>query len=63
MIFRTEANMLRYRIRLQGLAPEQEYRLEGTDQTYTGASLMDGGILLPRSWGDFAPVELIFTAV
>lgn len=61
MIFRTEANMLRYPLRLQGLAPEKRYRLEGTEQVYTGAALMEAGILLPRSWGDYTPVEMLFT--
>lgn len=63
MIFRTEANMLRYPIRLQGLVQEKRYQLEGTEQIYTGAALMEAGILLPRSWGDYAPVELVFTEV
>lgn len=63
MIFRTEANMLRYPIRLQGLVPEKRYQLEGTEQIYTGAALMEAGILLPQSWGDYAPVELVFTEV
>lgn len=61
IIFQTEANMLRYRIRLQGLVSEKRYRLEGTEQIYTGAALMEAGILLPRSWGDYTPVEMLFT--
>lgn len=63
MIFRTEANMLRYPVRLQGLAAGKRYRLEDTEQEYTGAALMEAGILLPRSRGDYAPVELVFTEV
>lgn len=63
MIFRTEANMLRYPVRLQGLAAGKRYRLEDTEQEYTGAALMEAGILLPRSQGDYAPVELVFAEV
>lgn len=63
MIFRTEANMLRYPVRLQGLAAGKRYRLEDTEQEYTGAALMEAGILLPRSRGDYAPVELVFAEV
>ena len=58
MIFRTEPNMLRYFVKLRGLAPEKEYAVDGTDKVYTGRALMEGGILLPKSWGDFFPVEL-----
>ncbi|MGN0450666.1 MAG: alpha-galactosidase [Acutalibacteraceae bacterium] len=58
MIFRTEPNMLRYSVKLRGLAPEKEYAVDGTDKVYTGRALMEGGILLPKSWGDFFPVEI-----
>lgn len=63
MIFRTEANMLRYPVRLQGLAAGKRYRLEGAEQEYTGTALMEAGILLPRAWGDYTSVELVFTEV
>lgn len=56
MIFRTEANMLRYPIKLRGLCPDKKYVLEGS--VYTGKALMEGGILLPKVWGDYFPVEM-----
>lgn len=63
MIFRTEANMLRYPVRLRGLDGTKRYRLNETGQIYTGQALMEAGILLPKAWGDYAPVELYFTEV
>ena len=58
MIFRTEPNMLRYSVKLRGLAPEKEYVIDGEEKVHTGRALMEGGILLPKSWGDFFPVEI-----
>lgn len=63
MIFRTEANMLRYPVRLRGLDAAKKYRLNETGQIYTGKALMEAGILLPKAWGDYVPVELCFTQV
>lgn len=63
MIFRTEANMLRYPVRLRGLDGAKQYRLNETGQIYTGQALMEAGILLPKAWGDYVPVELYFTEV
>lgn len=63
MIYRTEANMFRYSIRLRGLSEEKSYKLESDGNVYSGKALMNGGILLPRSWGDYFPVELHFTEV
>ncbi len=60
MQFRTEPNMVRYVVRLRGLSSEKQYRLEGTEQVYSGAALMYGGVLLPRSWGDYTPVSMHF---
>jgi alpha-galactosidase len=64
MIFRTEPNMLRYPIRLIGLDGAKRYRLESSVEVYTGRALMEVGILmLPKSWGDYAPIEMYFTEV
>jgi alpha-galactosidase len=60
MIFRTEPNLLRYGIKLRGLDPDRNYVLDGV--SYSGSALMQGGILLPRSWGDYAPVSMHFVA-
>lgn len=63
MIYRTEPNMLRYPIRLRGLSEGKSYRLESDGTVYTGRALMNGGILLPRPWGDYVPVELHLTEI
>lgn len=60
VIFRSEANMLRTSVRLRGAAPDRLYRLEGTENVYTGAALIEGGILLPDTWGDFTTAEMHF---
>jgi alpha-galactosidase len=60
LIFRTSPNSLRYNIKLRGLLPDKKYVLCGTDEVYSGDALMNGGILLPKTWGDYAPVELYF---
>lgn len=61
-IFHTEPNHTQYHIRLRGLLPEINYRLAENGNIYSGAALMNGGILLPKSWGDYAPVEMHFIA-
>ncbi|BBF44803.1 alpha-galactosidase [Lachnospiraceae bacterium KM106-2] len=63
VIFRTEASSLRYRICLRGLEETMQYELVGTEQSYSGQALMNGGVLLPRTWGDYAPIELYFRAM
>lgn len=50
-------------VKLQGLIPDASYRLEGGDQTYSGASLMYGGISFPLTWGDYPAHQLYFTRV
>ena len=58
MIFRTEPNMTRYAVKLRGLIPDKKYVVDGDNTIYTGKALMEGGILLPKPWGDFFPIEL-----
>ena len=58
MIFRTEPNMTRYSVKLRGLIPDKKYVVDGDNTIYTGKALMEGGILLPKPWGDFFPIEL-----
>ncbi len=62
VIFRTEPNRTQYIIKLRGLLPEADYRLAENGEVYKGSALMNGGIMLPKSWGDNAPVEMHFTA-
>ena len=60
VIFRTEPNRTQYLIKLRGLLPDAEYRLDNSGGVYKGSALMNGGILLPKSWGDNYPVEMHF---
>lgn len=63
MLFHAEANVLRRTVQLRGLDAEKRYRLDGTEQIYTGAALMAGGVLLPKAWGDYTPVTMHFSEV
>lgn len=57
MVYRTEPNMKRKSIKLEGLNPDYQYQVNGSSEVYSGAALMKGGILLPKAWGDYCPVE------
>lgn len=57
MVFRTEPNMKRIAVKAV-LSPDSQYRIEDSSELYSGAALMNGGILLPRTWGDYCPIEL-----
>lgn len=63
LIFRTEPNSLRYNIKLKGLDKDSNYKLDNSDIIYTGESLMNGGILLPKSTGDYFPINLHFKKI
>ncbi|MDO4621721.1 MAG: alpha-galactosidase [Eubacteriales bacterium] len=63
MLFHAQPNMKQAALRLQGLDAQACYTLSGTDAVYTGAALMNGGILLPPYWGDYSPVEMQFRKV
>ena len=39
-------------IRLQGLDPKMDYRIEGTDHVYGGDLLMNAGLQVENLWGD-----------
>lgn len=41
------------RIKLHGLDPKKQYRIEGQERMYYGDTLMHAGILIPNMWGDF----------
>ena len=60
MIFFTEANRLRSIVRLRGLDRQKQYQLVETNFVCNGQALMEGGVLLPKAWGDYMPVELHF---
>ncbi|MCD8156661.1 MAG: alpha-galactosidase [Clostridiales bacterium] len=63
MIFHAEPNMLRSPLCLRGLEPGKRYRSREDGAVYTGRALMDAGILLPKAWGDYVPVECYMEAV
>ena len=58
MIYRTEPNMNRKAVKLMGLDESAEYIDTASGETYRGSALMNGGILLPASWGDYFPIEM-----
>ena len=60
VIFRTEPNRTQYLIKLRGLLPDTNYRLAENGEVYKGRALMNGGILLPKSWGDYVSIEMHF---
>ena len=47
-------------IKLCGLSAEKTYRLEGTDQVYSGAALLRGGYSFALPFGDYAAMQLHF---
>jgi alpha-galactosidase len=63
MVYQSRSNTIRYNIKLRGLNENKKYKLSGTEEIYTGRALMCGGILLPKEWGDYFPIEFYFTEV
>lgn len=63
IVFRAEPNMLRYPIHLRGLDSDKKYRLREDGVIYSGNALMKGGILLPKTEGDYVPVEMYLEAI
>ena len=51
------------RLRLKGLDPDAQYRLEGTEQVYSGRMLMNAGYYQCPIFGDYGSVLLHFTRV
>ncbi len=58
MIFRAAPNSKRAVLCLQGLKENGYYAVSGSEEIYSGAALMNGGVLLPMARGDYMPVEL-----
>lgn len=50
-------------IRLSGLDENRLYRLEGSEEIYTGAALMHAGVGVPVLMGDYPAAQLYFTSV
>ena len=50
-------------VRLHGLAADRHYRLEGTDEVYLGAALMQGGCGVKVYAGDYPAVQLHYVEV
>jgi alpha-galactosidase len=49
---RAKANAKSIKLRLEGLKPDIVYRLEGSNEHYTGDMLTKGGFLFGGFWGD-----------
>ena len=58
LVYETEPNALRRRVRLRGLDPKAVYR-DADGMRRTGQALMTGGLLLPVTSGTDAPVTVI----
>ena len=58
VIYRSQSNTLRRRLRLRGLDAKAHYRINGGEATYTGSALMAGGVLLPKTSGDDVAFEM-----
>ena len=60
-----EANMKPRRIMLRGLSPETQYAFtrNGKAYCYSGAYLMQCGILIENLWGDMKSEQIMFRAV
>lgn len=51
------------KIRLKGLDLHSDYRLEGTDEIYSGEMLVNGGFLIKGMWGDYQSRLYHFTRI
>ena len=58
-----QANMPSRKVRLRGFDPAKKYRLEGTDEVYSGEMLMNAGFRMKDFWGDFVSRLYHFVAV
>ena len=51
------------RVRLKGLAPEKQYRIEETGEIFGGDVLMQAGLLVTPLWGDYRSKLIHLTEV
>ncbi|WP_204245195.1 alpha-galactosidase [Anaeromassilibacillus sp. An172] len=58
MVFFTKPNFVRYLIKPRGLDENAEYVINNGSETYTGKALMSGGVLVPKTSGDYSPIEM-----
>lgn len=63
MVFFTKPNFVRYLIKPRGLDENAEYVINNGSETYTGNALMSGGVLVPKTSGDYSPIEMHITKV
>ena len=49
--------------RLRRLDENAEYVINNGSETYTGKALMSGGVLVPKTSGDYSPIEMHITKV
>ena len=58
-----QVNMPSRKVRLRGFDPAKKYRLEGTDEVYSGEMLMNAGFRMKDFRGDFVSRLYHFIAV
>ena len=63
MVFFTKPNFVRYLIKPRGLDENAEYVINNGSEIYTGKALMSGGVLVPKTSGDYSPIEMHITKV
>ena len=63
VLFRAKPNVLRKTLRLMGLEAKKNYKIAGTEEVYTGAALMSGGVLLQRAVGDDVSFEIVLEEI
>ncbi|MDE7266858.1 MAG: alpha-galactosidase [Lachnospiraceae bacterium] len=63
VVFRAASNTLRRRLRLSELDENAKYKAAESNEIYTGAALMYGGILLPKIIGDDTAFEICLDIV
>lgn len=63
MVFFTKPNFVRYLINPRGLDENAEYVINNGSEIYTGKALMSGGVLVPKTSGDYSPIEMHITKV
>lgn len=60
VVLRSKANPMFYNVRIAGLKPAAVYAVEGTDEKYLGAALMNGGYPIPIMTDDYQAVQVHF---
>ncbi len=60
VVLRAKANPILHTVQVKGLKPDAVYRVEGTEEKYLGAALMNGGYPVPVLWDDYHSIQVHF---